>query len=330
MFLLYPNVKTLDFVFSFLSGYYIIELTDNYNLKVSYMNISEISNGSEVKIHASISGHSLVLMTEAIFGVSAGLLVKPMEYFGKYMQFLEPSKIEIKDKRNGRVYKFMSTTITPVKTRYGNFHLIRSTSELVPENSRKAERFSIEKLGLLSVNDNTKNLVNCIVHDVSMRGMSVILDWDTKCRIGDRLAIMFRYGPMLHSYEVRAVVVRYFTVKGMRAVGCSISNMNVDLIELLATKRKEKYAPEEVSTETNLNPEVSEKQQILDVEEDLASQLKSLLAEKPKERAITDTNPFAPDRLEHIQTKTLREQKKEERQAQQAREIDNVLDLKDL
>ena len=102
------------------------------------MKVSEISNGSEVKIHAAISGHSIVLMTEAIFGVSAGLLVKPMEYFGKYMQFLEPSNVEIRNKRDGRIYKFMSTTITPVKTRYGNFHLIRSSSA-INSNSDEAK-----------------------------------------------------------------------------------------------------------------------------------------------------------------------------------------------
>ena len=92
------------------------------------MNVNDISNGSVVKIYAAINGHSIVIMTEAIFGVSAGLIVKPMEYFGKYMQFLEPSSVEIRNKRDGRVYKFMSTTITPVKTRYGNFHLIKSSS----------------------------------------------------------------------------------------------------------------------------------------------------------------------------------------------------------
>ena len=133
---------------------------------VNHMNVSEISNGSEVKIHAAINNHGIVLMTEAIFGVSAGLLVKPMEYFGKYMQFLEPSNVEIRNKRDGRVYKFMATTITPVKTRYGNFHLIRSSSKLEPVNTRKSERFYIEKLGLMSVNGNNTDLKNCIVHDI--------------------------------------------------------------------------------------------------------------------------------------------------------------------
>ena len=38
------------------------------------MKVSEIANGSEVKIYAAISGHSVVIMTEAIFGVNVGLL----------------------------------------------------------------------------------------------------------------------------------------------------------------------------------------------------------------------------------------------------------------
>ena len=286
------------------------------------MNISEVSNGSEVKIHAAISGHSIVLMTEAIFGVSAGLLVKPMEYFGKYMQFLEPSNVEIRNRRDGRVYKFMSTTITPVKTRYGNFHLIRSASKLEPENSRKAERFYIEKLGLMSVNGNTQNLKNCLIHDISMRGISLILDNATNLKIGDNLDVMFRYGATLHNYEISTVVVRNFEIQGKRAVGCSISNLNVDLIGLLASKKNEKYTDLDQVPETNLNPEISTKQQILEVEEDIA---KDLVPERPSTITISSDSSQGRD-----SDKTIREQRKEERLQKQAKEIENLLDLRDI
>ncbi|WP_026516989.1 PilZ domain-containing protein [Butyrivibrio sp. MC2021] len=293
------------------------------------MNVKDISNGSEIKIHAYIGGHSIVLMTMAVFGVSAGLLVKPMEYFGKYMQFLEPSKIEVKNKRDGRVYKFMSTTITPVKTRYGNFHLIRSEDKLEPENTRKAERFGFAKMGVVSVGDNTLDLHNCIIHDISMRGLSLILDNDIKVKIGDRLNVSFRYGPMFHNYQISTVAVRYFNVQGKRAVGCSIANMNVDYITLVATKRNEKYTPLDQEPDITLNPEISQRQQIQEVEEDLASQL---ISERPSTGAktITDENPFALDKLEHISDKTLRQKHKEERQAKQAKEIENLLDLRDI
>lgn len=293
------------------------------------MKVSEISNGSEVKIHAAISGHSIVLMTEAIFGVSAGLLVKPMEYFGKYMQFLEPSSVEIRNKRDGRVYKFMSTTITPVKTRYGNFHLIKSSSKLEPENTRKAERFYIEKLGLISINGNKMDLKNCIIHDISMRGISLLVDKATTLKIGDTVDVMFRYGAMLHNYELSTKVVRNFEVQGKRAVGCSISNLNVDLIGLLMSKKHEEQTPLDEVPETNLNPEISEKQQIREVEEDIA---KDIIPERKSTLTISSggTNPFDPANLEHITDKTLRQAKQEERMARQAKEIENLLDLRDI
>lgn len=291
------------------------------------MNINDISNGSEVKIHASISGHGVVLMTQAIFGVNSGLLVKPMEYFGKYMQFLEPSQVQIRNKRDGRVYKFMSTSIAPVKTRYGNFHLIRCSSALEPENSRKAERFTIEKLGLFSVNGNTLNLKNCIVYDISLRGISLIIDPSTKCKIGDQIDVKFRYGATLHSYELSTTIVRFFSVKDRPAIGCSISNLNVDLISLLSEKKNEKYMPLEETPEVNLNPEISEKQQIIEVEEDLAKQI---IPEKNASDNISLTNPLDPNNLEHIDRKTLRQKNREEKMAQQAKEIENLLDLRDV
>lgn len=293
------------------------------------MNVNDIANGSEVKIYAAIGGHSIVIMTEAIFGVSTGLLVKPIEYFGKYMQFLEPSQVQIMNKRDGRVYKFESTTITPVKTRYGNYHLIRTTSKLEPLNSRRAERFYIEKLGLYSVNGNNTNLKNCIVHDISMRGISLIVDKDTVLKPGDALDVMFRYGAMLHNYELSIVVVRNFDIQGRNAVGCSIANLNVDLIGLLTSKKNEKYTNLDEAPEINLNPEISRKQQIQEVDEDIA---KDLVPEKHKSINITSngTNPLDPANLEHITDKSLRQKKKEEKMAQQAKEIENLLDLRDI
>ncbi|SFQ24422.1 PilZ domain-containing protein [Butyrivibrio proteoclasticus] len=293
------------------------------------MNVNDIANGSEIKIYAAIDGHSIVLMTEAIFGVTAGLLVKPMEYFGKYMQFLEPSQIQVLNKRDGRVYRFMSTTITPVKTRYGYYHLIRASSKLEPENSRKAERFYIEKLGLMSINGNNLALKNCLIHDISLRGISLILDKNTNLKPGDKLNVMFRYGATLHNYEISTVVVRNFEIQGKKAVGCSISNLNVDLIGLLSAKRNEKHTAVAENPEINLNPDISQAQQIQEVEEDLA---KEISPSEKKSLNITSngTNPFDPSNLEHITDKSLRQKKKEEKMAQQARDIENLLDLRDI
>ena len=73
----------------------------------------------------------------------------------------------------------------------------------------------------------------------------------------------------------------------------------------------------------------AEKDQIKEVEEDIA---KDIIPERPRTLTISSngTNPFDPRNLEHITDKTLRQAKQEERMAQQARDIENLLDLRDI
>ena len=294
------------------------------------MKVSEIANGSEVKIYAAINGHSVVIMTEAIFGVNVGLLVRPMEYFGKYIQFLEPSNVQIRNKRDGRVYKFMSTAISPVKTRYGNFHLIRCSSMLEPENSRRAERFYIEKLGLISVNGDNMQLRNCLVHDISMRGISLVVDDDTECVPGDKIDVMFRYGATLHNYELSTVVVRNFKLGKKNAVGCSISNLNIDLIGLLSSKKNEKQTKLDDAPATNLNPTISEQQQILEVEEDVA---RDIIPERPATITIRSGKQMNLKDMEESTDSddmTILCKNKEKKMDDERREIERILDLKNI
>lgn len=294
------------------------------------MKVSEIANGSEVKIYAAINGHSVVIMTEAIFGVNVGLLVRPMEYFGKYIQFLEPSNVQIRNKRDGRVYKFMSTAISPVKTRYGNFHLIRCSSMLEPENSRRAERFYIEKLGLISVNGDNMQLRNCLVHDISMRGISLVVDDDTECVPGDKIDVMFRYGATLHNYELSTVVVRNFKLGKKNAVGCSISNLNIDLIGLLSSKKNEKQTKLDDAPATNLNPTISEQQQIIEVEEDVA---RDIIPERPATITIRSGKQMNLKDMEESTDSddmTILRKNKEKKMDDERREIERILDLKNI
>ena len=294
------------------------------------MKVSEIANGSEVKIYAAINGHSVVIMTEAIFGVNVGLLVRPMEYFGKYIQFLEPSNVQIRNKRDGRVYKFMSPAISPVKTRYGNFHLIRCSSMLEPENSRRAERFYIEKLGLISVNGNNMQLRNCLVHDISMRGISLVVDDDTECVPGDKIDVMFRYGATLHNYELSTVVVRNFKLGKKNAVGCSISNLNIDLIGLLSSKKNEKQTKLDEAPATDLNPKITEQQQILEVEEDVA---KDIIPERPATITIRSGKQMNLKDMEESADSddmAILRKNKEKKMADERREIESLLDLRNI
>ena len=104
--------------------------------------------------------------------------------------------------------------------------------------------------------------------------------------------------------------------------------MNVDFVSLVTIKRNEKYTHLDDVPETNLNPEISEKQQVMEVDEDIAKQL---IPEKKPQKQISASNPLDPAILEHVsREKSLREIKRDERMAEQAKAIENLLDLHDI
>lgn len=204
------------------------------------MKISEVMKDSKIKIHATINGHGILLITKAEVGVRDGLLVDSLTYFDEDLTFSEPSKVVAVNKRDGRSYEFMATRIGPVDTRYGKFHLIRCTDDGRIVNRRQAERYDIDKLGVIRIGDN-KDIRNALVYDISMKGIAFILDSDTPVKKGDHIIASFRYDPnYFHFYACEATVVRMFTLNGQPAIGCTLDAMGADLVTLISSKKKEK------------------------------------------------------------------------------------------
>ena len=203
------------------------------------MKINEIMKDSKIKIHASLNGHGILLITKAMVGVRDGLLVDSLTYFGADMEFREPSRIVAVNKRDGRTYEFEAQSIGPVTTKYGHFHLIRCTEDIDAVNRRRSERYDIDRLGVIKINKG--DIRNALVYDISMRGIAFILDSEAKCRLGDKITASFRYDPdYFHFYACEATVVRAFTIDSQIAIGCTIDSMGADLISLIGSKKKEK------------------------------------------------------------------------------------------
>ncbi|WP_408070186.1 PilZ domain-containing protein [Butyrivibrio sp. JL13D10] len=195
---------------------------------------------SKIKIHATINGHGILLITKAAIGVRDGLLVDSLTYFDEDLTFTEPSKVVAVNKRDGRSYEYRATRIGPVETRYGKFHLIRCTEDGRIVNRRQAERYDIDRLGVIRVGD-SKDIRNALVYDISMKGIAFILDSDASVKVGDHIIASFRYDPnYFHFYACEATVVRVFTLNGQPAVGCTLDAMGADLVTLISSKKKEK------------------------------------------------------------------------------------------
>ncbi len=204
------------------------------------MKLSDVMKDSKIKIHASINGHGILLITKADIGVRDGLLVDSLTYFDEDLTFTEPSKVVAVNKRDGRSYEFMATRIGPVETKYGKFHLIRCTDDGKIVNRRQAERYDIDRLGVIRIGD-SKDIRNALVYDISMKGIAFILDTEASVKVGDHIIASFRYDPTyFHFYACEATVVRVFTMNGQPAVGCTLDAMGADLVTLITSRKKEK------------------------------------------------------------------------------------------
>ena len=204
------------------------------------MKLSEVMKESKIKIHASINGHGILLITKAEIGVRDGLLVDSLTYFDEDLIFREPSKIIAVNKRDGRSYEYESQSIGPVETRYGKYHLIRCSDEGKTIDRRRAERYDIDRLGVIRINKGG-DIRNALVYDISMKGIAFILDSDAVCKVGDHISASFRYDPAyFHFYACEATVVRVFMIDHQIAVGCTLDSMGADLITLISNKKKEK------------------------------------------------------------------------------------------
>ncbi len=207
---------------------------------MNIMKLSDVMKESKIKIHASINGHGIILITKAAIGVRDGLLVESLTYFDEDLTFREPTKVIAVNKRDGRTYEFESQSIGPVETRYGKFHLIRCPDDGKVINRRQAERYDIDRLGVIRINRGG-DIRNALVYDISMRGIAFILDSDAVCKVGDHITASFRYDPnYFHFYACEATVVRIFTIDNQIAAGCSIDSMGADMITLISNKKKEK------------------------------------------------------------------------------------------
>ena len=204
------------------------------------MKLSEVMKDSKVKIHAQINGHGILLITKAAIGVRDGLLVESLTYFDQDLVFREPTKVVAVNKRDGRSYEFEAASIGPVTTRYGKFHLIRCPGEGEATNRRKSERYDIDRLGVIRINRGG-DMRNALIYDISMKGIALILDSEAPCKVGDHVAVSFRYDPnYFHFYACEATVVRIFSINGQVAIGCRMDSMGPDLITLISNKRREK------------------------------------------------------------------------------------------
>ncbi|MCR5641002.1 MAG: PilZ domain-containing protein [Lachnospiraceae bacterium] len=203
------------------------------------MNITEVMRGSEVTVEIRIQDTPVLFKTKVIFGTKEGLLVEPIMVGDGELVWNRPGYVSVNNLRDQKAYIFHAESIAPMETQYGRVHMIQSSMAGETRNQRTCERLQVIHMGSCRIHNVE---YKAIVNDISMGGISVILDGNVGCRIGDMAYIRFMLGESMHVYNIEAQVVRFFDVKGRVALGCKVPNMPLDMMGIIHERTELKAA----------------------------------------------------------------------------------------
>ena len=86
---------------------------------------------------------------------------------------------------------------------------------------------------------NKKIAMSVIVNDISLRGFSVMVNKNCKCKVGDKIKIEFLKNSMGKKMVIGGVVVRNFSIGGIDALGCEIEDINSVVLDYILEKKNE-------------------------------------------------------------------------------------------
>ena len=201
------------------------------------MRIANIPQMAEITIKMVHNDAECFVKTRVLTAYGDGILVTPITFDDKILDYCSHARIEYKNPSTGHVHVFESDSIARTDFNGTDFHVIRGKEVNLANRSRKAERYMVQVMGQAVVNK--RKTINVIVNDISMRGISLLIGKDQTINTGDALELsLFKTGVMKR-LTVKCSVVRLFKVGEYNAAGCVLTGINSELTLFVAEKKRE-------------------------------------------------------------------------------------------
>lgn len=231
------------------------------------MDLGEISTGTEITIYFEMENRVMQALCRAIGPLNKGLIVTKPLYNGMPLGLVRDFSFSIRDKGNNQ-HKFKCALIQPVKKWNNKFYYMEGLEGLDLSDHRRAIRYPVGLWGIAYVHAGTDAKV--LVYDISMRGISLVVERNAVFSIGDSIHISFKEKNKAHHLNVTADVVRKFQVDDFDAIGCRITEMGTDYMAF-ATKVKSTYLKK--SEEADAAEQALEKKSV--AESDVSMQIQN-------------------------------------------------------
>ena len=202
------------------------------------MKIYDIPQATKITINMVHNDSPYTVEATVLTRYGDGILITPVKCGSDSVDFCKNANFTYTEKNLDKTHTFHADTISRVDFAGSDFHVITGSEIVIASNQRKAERYSVELMGCAVVNK--EEPVSIVVHDISMRGFSLLVGKNSKLKIGDKLKVTFNRVDKAGKFTMNGVVVRLFDIGGYEAVGCEMESGSPLLLGYIMEKKLEK------------------------------------------------------------------------------------------
>ena len=212
------------------------------------MKIYDIPQATKITINMVHNNQNKTVEATVLTRYGDGILITPVSINGQLVDIVSNAHFEYVESIQGIKHMFQADTISRVDFAGTDFHVVTGKEIIIGEKQRKAERYSVQIMCNAVINK-TRH-ISVVLHDISLRGFSLMVGKNTGFKVGDRVKLEFLKNELSPKLVLNGIIVRNFSIGGYNAVGCEIENINPRVLGFIMEKKAERLKVKGLSDKT--------------------------------------------------------------------------------
>lgn len=201
------------------------------------MKIYDIPQATKITINMVHNNQNRTVEATVLTRYGDGILITPVFVDGQLIDISSNANFEYTETYTEIKHMFQADTISRVDFAGTDFHVVTGKEIIISDNQRRAERYKVQLMCNAVIN--RTRTISVILHDISLRGFSLMVGKNTGFKPGDRVKVEFCKDELSPKIVLTGIIVREFSVGGYNAVGCEIHNINSRVLAYIMEKKAE-------------------------------------------------------------------------------------------
>lgn len=211
------------------------------------MKINDMNMGKKITLNLMHNNQEYKVEVSVITKYGDGVLITPVTVDGELVDYCSNANFVYEEEYTGIKHRFKVDSLNRVDFSGTDFHVLCGREIKEDSNQRKAERYIVELPGRVQINGRAPKSV--VIHDVSLRGMSLMVGNGCDFKTGDRVRVVFNKDKASSQIDLYGSVVRMFNIGNRAAAGVVLKNFSADYISFVMSTKAAKLKNSEVKIE---------------------------------------------------------------------------------